>query len=404
MLLYLSQQSSMSGLRINIAKSRVFAAGRGKSVLEGATKGSGLSISALPIKYLGLPFTTKIMARTDYEPLITKIRNRLLSWTSKALSYARRLIFIKSVIASTTNFWYTAFCLPQSCIDEIESMCSAFLWNGSPNITSKAEIAWDDVCTPYEEGGLGIRRIQEVSTVFSLELIWRLFAQTKSFWVIWVKRNLLHDETLWDAKDTWLGSWAWLKFLRFQSLAKEFLRMDVKDGCTMRFWSDMWFPEGRLIEITGEFGTQMLGIKKDLRICEVLRDDEWKFCSCRDRLIQSLVAEIHAFQLKLTDGRDEVLWKRGNGEYGTKFVSSKTWHQIRQRKEKVQWSKIFWFPQGVPRYAFITWLAIRDRLSTGHRSSKWGSRNTVSTVVSRMRLETISFLHVLIHSHFGWRW
>ncbi|CAG7885034.1 unnamed protein product, partial [Brassica rapa] len=27
---------------------------------------------------------------------------------------------------------------------------------------------------------------------------------------------------------------------------------------------------------------------------------------------------------------------------------------------------------GVPRFAFITWLAFRDRLSTGHRTSKWG--------------------------------
>lgn len=60
--------AAMSGLRINIAKSTVFAAGRGKSVLEGATACSCLSISALPIKYLGLCLTTKIMARTDYEP------------------------------------------------------------------------------------------------------------------------------------------------------------------------------------------------------------------------------------------------------------------------------------------------------------------------------------------------
>ena len=25
------------------------------------------------------------------------------------------------------------------------------------------------------------------------------------------------------------------------------------------------------------------------------------------------------------------------------------------------------------RYAFITWLAFRDRLATGHRTSKWGA-------------------------------
>ena len=141
-----------------------------------------------PIKYLGLPLSTKIMTRSDYEPLITKIRSHFLSWTSKALSYAGRLQLIKSVIASITNFWCAAFCLPQNCIEEIESMCSAFLWSGSPNITSKAKICWEEVCSPYDEGGLGIRRVSEVCVVLQLKLIWRLFAQSSSLWVKWVRR------------------------------------------------------------------------------------------------------------------------------------------------------------------------------------------------------------------------
>lgn len=96
--------TSMSGLRINVAKSTVFAAGRGKQALENEAAVAGLSLSALPIKYLGLPLTTKIMTRNDYEPLIVKIRNRFLCWTSKAMSYACRLQLIKSVIASIATF------------------------------------------------------------------------------------------------------------------------------------------------------------------------------------------------------------------------------------------------------------------------------------------------------------
>ena len=36
-----------------------------------------------------------------------------------------------------------------------------------------------------------------------------------------------------------------------------------------------------------------------------------------------------------------------------------------------QWSKIIWFSQGVPRYAFIIWLAFRNGLSTGHHTRRW---------------------------------
>ncbi|XP_048604846.1 uncharacterized protein LOC106373944 [Brassica napus] len=247
--------SVMSGLRINVVKSTVFAARRGKLVHEDAAAGSGLSTSAA--------YQEPAFIMDEQGPLIC----------GKVDSY-------------------------QSCIDEIESMCSAFLWSGSPNITSKAKIAWEDVCCLYAEGGLGIRRIQE----------------SDSLWVIWVKRYLLLGETLWDAKDTGLGSWVWRKLLKFRSLAKNFLLMDVKDGATARFWTDLWFPKGRLIEIFGEL-------------------------------------------------------ERVNGDSADVVTDiSKAW----VHKETVLWSKIVWFPQGVPCFAFITWFAVKDRLPTGHYSRRWG--------------------------------
>ena len=33
---------------------------------------------------------------------------------------------------------------------------------------------------------------------------------------------------------------------------------------------------------------------------------------------------------------------------------------------------MIWFPLGVPWFAFITWIAIRNRLSTGDRMHAWG--------------------------------
>lgn len=43
--------ATMSGLCINISKSTVFAAGRGKLALEAEAVAVGLSVSALPIQY-----------------------------------------------------------------------------------------------------------------------------------------------------------------------------------------------------------------------------------------------------------------------------------------------------------------------------------------------------------------
>ena len=59
-----------------------------KQRLEDRGIADGFTVSGLQIKYLGLLLTTKTMSRHDYEPLLTKIKARFQSWTSKSLSFA----------------------------------------------------------------------------------------------------------------------------------------------------------------------------------------------------------------------------------------------------------------------------------------------------------------------------
>lgn len=60
--------------------------------------------------------------------------------------------------------------LPMDCLDEIESLCNAFLWSGLPNVHHKAKISWNDLCLAKCEGRLGIRKLRETSKV----LLWVL--------------------------------------------------------------------------------------------------------------------------------------------------------------------------------------------------------------------------------------
>lgn len=62
--------------------------GGGKQLLEHEVTTLELSVSDLPMRYLGLPLTRKSMTKLEYEPLVDQIRARMLNWTSCHLSFA----------------------------------------------------------------------------------------------------------------------------------------------------------------------------------------------------------------------------------------------------------------------------------------------------------------------------
>lgn len=123
----------MSGLHINAAKSSIYTTGQNKLLMQQNADMRGLSVGSLPFRYLGLPLTSKAWTRLEYEPFIDKIKSRFMAWSHRSLSFAGKLQLIKSVISSVINFWCTTFILPKVCLEEIESLCNAFLWSGSPN-------------------------------------------------------------------------------------------------------------------------------------------------------------------------------------------------------------------------------------------------------------------------------
>jgi hypothetical protein len=64
------------------------------------------------------------------------------------------------------------------------------------------------------------------------------------------------------------------------------------------------------------------------------------------------------------------------------FSIANAWDQLRAKKPTVTWWRIIWFSKAIPRFAFITWLAMRNQLKTprvAHRLEKlqrdilWGS-------------------------------
>ncbi|XP_039060057.1 uncharacterized protein LOC120204024 [Hibiscus syriacus] len=48
------------------------------------------------------------------------------------------------------------------------------------------------------------------------------------------------------------------------------------------------------------------------------------------------------------------------------------WDNIRERKEKVSWHRLVWFPAHVPKFSLISWMSILDRLPTNDKLARFG--------------------------------
>ncbi|XP_039011422.1 uncharacterized protein LOC120140519 [Hibiscus syriacus] len=48
------------------------------------------------------------------------------------------------------------------------------------------------------------------------------------------------------------------------------------------------------------------------------------------------------------------------------------WENIRQRREKVDWHRLIWFPAHVPKFSVVAWMVMLDRLTTKDRLGRFG--------------------------------
>ncbi|EOA33837.1 hypothetical protein CARUB_v10021318mg, partial [Capsella rubella] len=69
---------------------------------------------------------------------------------------------------------------------------------------------------------------------------------------------------------------------------------------------------------------------------------------------------------------DFFLWRNSPNEPPGVFSTSKTWISTHPAGPLVPWFKSVWFKERIPKHAFISWVVIRNRLTTRDRLRGWG--------------------------------
>lgn len=141
----LKEFEKRSGLSMSMQKTTFYASGVSSQVIDTIQASTGMVCGELPVRYLGVPLNSRKLNLASCDPLIHQIKKRFSSWSVKTLSFAGRLLLIKTVRVGITTFWCSAFILPKACIARINSMCSVFLWRGNTESHNTPRVAWETV-------------------------------------------------------------------------------------------------------------------------------------------------------------------------------------------------------------------------------------------------------------------
>ncbi|XP_074298814.1 uncharacterized protein LOC141629760 [Silene latifolia] len=121
---------------------------------------TGFVEGSLPFRYLGVPIKAGRLSQKEYNALVERMINRIRSIGAKKLSYAGRLVLIKSILNTLYSYWAGMFIIPKGVIRRIEGICRNYLWDGSSDYHRVPLVAWDKVTLPKDEGGLAIKKAE----------------------------------------------------------------------------------------------------------------------------------------------------------------------------------------------------------------------------------------------------
>ncbi|GJW67965.1 RNA-directed DNA polymerase, eukaryota, reverse transcriptase zinc-binding domain protein [Tanacetum coccineum] len=306
-------------------------------------------VEKLPIRYLGVPLTSKRIRIKECKSLIDKVESRVFNWKNKCLSYAGRLMLVASILESIHVYWASVILLPEGVIKNINKILKDFLWNQNDGTKGRPKVAWKNVCRSKQKGGLGLKDLGVWNRAMIVKHMWHIVTDKESLWVKWVNTEKLNGKNFWEIEEDINDSWGWRNILKQREDVRSFLVSKMGDGNNTSLWFDNWSCIGPLN----------------------------KFINYRAMYDGRLSAH-----LTVKDWMEQY-----NGNWPEEWTN-----RFPNLEDDVDWWKIVWFSQNIPKHAFIVWLAIEGKLTTQDKIRQWGSWDVMCCALCKNDAESHSHL------------
>ncbi|CAJ2662251.1 unnamed protein product [Trifolium pratense] len=257
---------TMSGLKVNFNKSILVDVNIPDSWLGEAASALCCKLGNIPFLYLGLQIGGDPRRLVFWEPVLTRIKNRLSGWKSRFLSFVGRLVLLKSVLTSIPVYALSFFKAPSGIISSIESLFIKFFFfflgggggGGCEDSRKISWVSWKSICLRKEFGGLGVKQLREFNLALLGKWCWRMLMDREGLWFrVLAARYGVEGGGLrvgGRSRSVW-----WREIARIRegdgesggSWFGEHVLRRVGDGSDTLFWTDPWLDGSSLRERFG---------------------------------------------------------------------------------------------------------------------------------------------------------
>ncbi|CAA7029802.1 unnamed protein product [Microthlaspi erraticum] len=399
----LDKYEEASGQKISCQKSTItFSKKTSREVKRSAMNILGIHHEGGQGKYLGLPEAFGRKKKDLFSSVVDRIRQRAISWSSKLLSSAGKLVLLKSVLSSMPTYAMSCFKLPVSLSTRIQSVLTRFWWDANPEKRKMCWIAWKKLTRGKSEGGLGIRDIQDFNDALLSKLSWRILTKPDCLLARILKGKYFQNQSFLDCTLNTGCSHGWRGIMIGRDLLKEKLGKVIGNGDTTRVWEDPWLSTKEPIIPMGPAPLAY----KNLRVKDLFLPNSrvWNANLIR-RVLPAYEREILGIIPGNYATEDRLAWlPQANGEYSVKTG----YHTARARTPdevvpasangSFNWITDIWKGYYAPKLKIFLWKSVQGALPVGENLAARGL-NSQSACIQCGALETT--LHLLFHCRYA---
>lgn len=229
-----------------------------------------------------------------------------------------------------------------------------FIWTGNCDQRKLVTVSWKNICLPKQNGGLGIRDLQQLNDTALLKSLWNILTKNSAS-SIFLKQRFKITPTSYSLHYAKSSIWPGLK--KMHPLLAQGCRWLVGKGDKIHFWKDKWLSS----PITQILNIQDKDLPLSTKVADLINNNSWRLPPLFKHHFPHISAQIEAVTLPLNLAADRLIWE--NSSDGD-LTFSASYDSVRGASPSLPWSKLIWAQFIPPKFSILAWKLIHKKLAT----------------------------------------